>query len=311
LPQELLCGRTAGRISFNLHFLRFPSNFRSLGVRMPFDQERSQRTFAKLDRQLAKLSDEAAPERVHGFRTYSRRVETLLKELKPEPSGNTKKVLKALGQLRGKAGRVRDLDVQTALLRGLKLPQAAAQKSQLMRGLAEDRAKRAKKLAKALDEKAVGELRKRLRRVARDLEVPENFDALERGLRQLRQLGKIQESIEEGLLHRYRIAGKRARYLAELAGKSAEAERVVAELKRMQDLIGDWHDWLKLTEKAEKLFGGVRESTLVAALHNVTRAKFQQSAKALEEMRASLLGKASASQAVHAASRRQQVVSAA
>jgi len=261
---------------------------------MPLDQKQSRHIFAKLERQLSKLPGQAAPENVHRFRTYSRRVEALLHELTPKPSGNTKKLLKALAELRKKAGRIRDLDVQTSALGGLKLPQAAGQKAQLLRTLAEERGKRQKKLAKALDEKAVTEVRKRLRRAQRDIEVPEGFDPLARALRQLRQLEKEPVPLDERLLHQYRITGKRARYLAELAGKDPAAERLIEQLKRMQDLIGDWHDWLKLTQRAEELFGGVRDSSLVAALHNVTQAKFRQSVAALGEMRGALAGKPAA-----------------
>ena len=59
----------------------------------------------------------------------------------------------------------------------------------------------------------------------------------------------------------------------------------------MQDVIGDWHDWVQLAERAEKLFGGVQDSALVAALRNVTRAKFRQAVNTLTETRTALAGK--------------------
>ena len=92
-------------------------------------------------------------------------------------------------------------------------------------------------------------------------------------------------------MHQYRIAGKRARYIAELAGDNPQARSVVEQLKHMQDVIGDWHDSLKLTERAEELFGGVLDSGLVAALRNVTRAKFHQAFEVLISTRAALSGK--------------------
>ena len=87
--------------------------------------------------------------------------------------------------------------------------------------------------------------------------------------------------VTEKTLHEFRIAGKRARYIAELAGKDAEASRLIALLNHMQDVIGDWHDWIQLAERAEELFGGVQESALVAVLRNVTRAKFRQAVNTL------------------------------
>jgi hypothetical protein len=59
----------------------------------------------------------------------------------------------------------------------------------------------------------------------------------------------------------------------------------------MQDVIGDWHDWVQLADKAEKLFGGVQDSALVAALRNITRAKFRQAVNTLTETRAALAGR--------------------
>ena len=34
----------------------------------------------------------------------------------------------------------------------------------------------------------------------------------------------------------------------------------MALLNHMQDVIGDWHDWVQLADRAEKLFGGVQDS---------------------------------------------------
>jgi hypothetical protein len=65
----------------------------------------------------------------------------------------------------------------------------------------------------------------------------------------------------------------------------------------MQDVLGDWHDWLKLTEKAEKLYGGVQDSSLVAALRNVTQAKFRQAIDVLSSTRTALEGRKAAAPA--------------
>jgi CHAD domain-containing protein len=258
---------------------------------MPVDQQPSRVTFQKLSRQLAKLATKPAPENVHKFRTYSRRVEALLEELVPQLSRNDKKLMKQLSRLRRKAGRVRDLDVQIAALRSLKIPQEPARKSQLMRILSEERASREKQLPETFDKQTVSGLRKRLKRAASSMTIPESADLLALGMRQVRQLGRDHAVLSEKTLHQYRIAGKRARYIAELAGKDPQAEQVVAQLKRMQDVIGSWHDWLKLNQRAQELFGGVHDSPLVAALQNVTRAKFREAVAALVETRAAFAEK--------------------
>jgi CHAD domain-containing protein len=257
---------------------------------MSVDQTQCRIVFQKLDRQLTKVTKKLDPASVHKVRTYSRRVEALLGDLDPEPNRNNRKLLKLLGKLRKKAGRVRDLDVQMSNLRELKIATEVGQKSQLQRELARERGKQAKKLARALDKENARELHRRVKRAAGDLEFPESTKPLSVTMRELSQLERSQGPLTEKTLHQYRIAGKRARYLAEFAGKDPDALRVVEQLKRLQDVIGDWHDWLKLAERAEELFGGVRDSALVAALRNLTRAKFRQGVDAVVEMRAGLTG---------------------
>jgi CHAD domain-containing protein len=253
------------------------------------DQTRS--GFRRLARQVSKLSGNLTPENVHKFRTSSRRVEVLLADLAEGRSGNDKKLLKLLRRLRKKAGKLRDLDVQSGALRSLKIPQEPGRKLQLSRSLAEERSRREKKLAKSLDKRTVAEMRKRLKRAAASLEIPDNADPLTLARQKLNDLEVDQGAVTEKTLHQFRIAGKRVRYIAELGGKDAEATRLVAQLNHMQDVIGDWHDWLQLADKAEKLFGAVQDSALVSALRNITRAKFRQAVSTLNETRVALAGK--------------------
>jgi len=259
---------------------------------MPIDAKRSRLAFQRLGRELTKLAKKPVPESVHKFRTNSRRVEALLSEVVPELNRNDKRLLKLLARLRKKAGRVRDRDVQIAAVRNLKTPEGNGHKSELMDTLIQERAKREQKLAKAFNRKMAEEIRKRLQRAASELEIPRNAEPLALTLNQLARLGRDHAPLTEKTLHQYRIIGKRARYIAEFAAKDdTHAKRVVELLKQMQDVIGDWHDWLKLTEKAEELFGGVRDSALVAMLRNVTQAKFRLSVDAVAETRAALSGK--------------------
>ena len=255
---------------------------------MPVDQTQCRIVIQKLDRQLIQMAKKLDPASVHKVRTYSRRVESLLANLVAEPNRNHKKLLKLLGKLRKRAGRVRDLDVQMSNLRSLKIAREAGQKAQLQRALAQERGKQASELDHSLAKEKIRELRKRLKRAADDLQFPEGTQPLDVTMRELARLE--QGPLTEKTLHQYRIAGKRARYVAEFAGKDPEAERLVEKLKRMQDVIGDWHDWLKLVQRAQKMFGGVRDSALVSALQNLTRAKFRQGVDAVVEMRGSIAG---------------------
>src|SRR5207253_10979593 len=134
------------------------------------------------------------------------------------------------------------------------------------------------------------------KRCAVKVEVPNSTaELLDLAIRPVLQLGANQGPLSEKRVHQYRIAGKRARYLAEIAGDDPRAKQLIEQLKRMQDVIGDWHDWLKLTERAEGVFDGAQGAVLIAALRNITRAKYRQAADVLQETRAKLAEKPSAS----------------
>lgn len=252
---------------------------------MPIAPEHSRAIFQKLDRDLVKLSRRQPAESVHGFRTSTRRLQTLLEELVPERDRNRKKLLKMLSRIRKRAGKVRDLDVQLAALRTLKMLQEPRRKTQLMQNLIELRAQHEKKLRKALTKEDVREIRKRLRRTSREFNPKTTRDPLTVAREMLAQVAHPDGPLTEDVLHQYRILGKRARYAAEFAAKSPESEQFVAQLKRLQDAVGDWHDWLTLTQSAAKRLGDVRESPLVAELRNVTGAKFRSAVAALSASR--------------------------
>jgi CHAD domain-containing protein len=253
---------------------------------MSIAPKRSRVVFQKLEQDLVKLSSKPRAESVHRFRTGTRRLQILLGELSPKLGRSQKKLLKLLGRIRKRAGKVRDLDVQLAALRSLKIPREPRRKTQLVNHLIELRGQQEKKLRKTVDEETVREIRKRLKRASKDF-VPEASPdplAVARGM--LEAINRTDAPVTEALLHQYRILSKRARYAAEFAEPSAEAERFVAGIKRMQDALGDWHDWLTLTQTSSEHLGEVRESSLVAELHNVTGAKFRHAVAVLSQMRA-------------------------
>lgn len=248
---------------------------------MLISPERGHFVFQKLERDLRKLSDERQPESVHSFRTTTRRLQTLLVELLPGRDRNQKKLLKQLDEIRRRAGKVRDLDVQLAALRSLKIPQEPRRKTQLTQRLLELRAKHEKKLRKLLTDETMREIHRRLKRAGDTVNFKNSRDPLTVARQLLAQAPPAGE-LSDDVLHRYRILVKRARYAAEFAPKSAEATRLIAQVKRLQDAIGNWHDWLTLTNTAAGQLGDVHQSPLVAALHNVTGGKFRYAAAALE-----------------------------
>lgn len=267
---------------------------------MPIAPKRSRMVFQKLEQDLVKLSSKPRAENVHRFRTGTRRLQILLGELSPKLDRSQKKLLKMLGRIRKRAGKVRDLDVQLAALRALKMPREPRRKTQLVNHLIELRAEQEKKLRKAVEEDTVREIRKRLKRASKNLKPEASRDPLAVARGMLERINREDAPVTEAMLHQYRILSKRARYAAEFAGQSAEATRFIAMLKRMQDVLGDWHDWLTLTQTASEHLGDVRESPLVAELRNVTGAKFRHAVAVLSQIRAAHAPKPTAAAGVPA-----------
>jgi CHAD domain-containing protein len=273
-----------------LPFRREPCIFVSpFDSAMPIAPKRSREVFQKLEQDLIKLSSKPLAKNIHRLRTGTRRLQILLDDLSPEIDRNQKKLLKALGKLRKRAGKVRDLDVQLAALRSLKIPREPRRKTQLMNNLIELRASQEKKLQKAADKETIRELRKRLKRAAKDFKPEAKRDPLAAAKAMMERINAEAGPVSESLLHQYRILTKRARYAAEFAGASAEATQFITDLKRIQDALGDWHDWLTLTKTASERLGEVRESPMVAELHNVTGAKFRHAVAVLSHMRPKLV----------------------
>jgi CHAD domain-containing protein len=256
---------------------------------MPIAPKRSRVVFQKLEQDLVKLSSKPRAENVHRFRTGTRRLQILLGELSPKLDRNQKKLLKLLGRIRKRAGKVRDLDVQLAALRSLKLPGEPRRKTQLVNRLIELRAQQEKKLRKAADKDTVRGIRKRLKRSGKNIDPEASRDPLTVAIGMLEGIRRHDAPVTEALLHQYRILSKRARYAAEFALPSAKAEHFITGVKRLQDALGDWHDWLTLTRTASDHLGEVRESPLVAELHNVTGAKFRHAVAVLSLMRGNLI----------------------
>jgi CHAD domain-containing protein len=248
---------------------------------MSISPEQSKIAFQKTELSLVKLSSAGDAENVHSFRTSTLRLQTLLEQLIPSRDRNQKKLLKMLGRIRKRAGKVRDFDVQLAALRSLKVPQEPRRKTQLTQQLLELRGKHENRLRRLLTKQAIKDIRRRLRRASKEVKLETSRDPLKVARTTLSRIVRPAGPITEDRLHQYRVVVKRARYAAEFAPKSAEGGQFITQLQRLQDAVGNWHDWLTLTQTAAKRIGDVNQSSLVAALHHVTGAKFRHAVAAL------------------------------
>lgn len=252
---------------------------------MSVDAKRCRFVFQKLDRDLVKLGSKPSAKGVHGFRTDTRRVQILLAELSPKLDRSGKKLLKLLNGIRKRAGKLRDLDVQLTALRNLKVPREPRRKTQLVNQLIELRSRQEKKFRKSADDQTIREIRKRLKRAVKRFQPESARDPLSAAMSMLDHFHSSRGPLNEELLHEYRILSKRSRYAAEFAAPTASVAAFIEEVKRLQDSLGDWHDWLTLTQTASKELGEVRESPLVAELHNITGAKYRNAVAVLSQLR--------------------------
>lgn len=268
------------------------------------DQERTQGLFRRLDILLSRTGAVPTPERVHQVRTTARRLEAILEIVYPGPTSRVAKTLRGLKRLRRRAGAVRDLDVQAAALRMLKIGRETERKARLLSALADARAAREAQFQKAIHNKKIEKLQKRLQQTALEMaqaSVPPeqngqnwppvwiDFDPVSASLRMFARLARQTAAITADNIHIFRTRCKRIRYVAEMAGMSPESKRVVGLLKRVQDSIGDWHDWQALTVTAEELFSHSLDSALVSALRNLSNAKFVEARALAADARRELM----------------------
>ena len=238
----------------------------------------------KLRRLLREVSEQPLPERVHQLRTTIRRAETFLNSHELSEKRDVAKLLQQFVKLRRRAGRVRDVDVQRIALRTVHITGQEEAKLLLMAELEAQRNKQQKKLLAGIEDKYSPRMRERMRKVEYAIAFAGGAEGAagkpgkvspQRLLRSVRELVRAYRQAQPFSprgLHQFRIQCKKTRYLAELLPGNAE---LLLQLKTMQDVIGDWHDWLTLAENAARIAGPAKLA-LLAHLQNVTQAKFTE-----------------------------------
>ncbi len=205
------------------------------------------------------LDAKSGPRAIHQLRITIRRVESLL-ATEPESPGDGK-LHRQLDRIRKRAGRVRDLDVHVKAVRGLPRALAAMGRDALAADLRKARRRRLKRLLRTIGEARDQGLVKRLRRAAAGVCGAVHTDALavDRALAcvlaDFATLYARAQPLEASNLHTFRIRSKALRYRAESFVPHPLAEAIVGELKRAQDAIGTWHDWLTLGMRARAVLG--------------------------------------------------------
>jgi CHAD domain-containing protein len=257
-------------------------------------------------------------EAVHDTRTGTRRMEAaleaMLRDADVQSGGGGDALMRTaqswerlLKRIRRAAAPVRDLDVQRKLLKKLVPGNEAEMKSPLnspASGMAdqvekldhalyaqrEERAvplkKAAAKWAAKLDGylEAFGEAM--ARRPASRRREP---DAARMALDAFARLASRMRQLDAGNLHDFRKGAKKARYMAEAGGEDEHAGLVGKALKKLQDEIGDWHDWLMLAEEARQVLGE-NGAGLTAELEGIRDSHYEMAMKVAGKMRGKLMG---------------------
>lgn len=253
---------------------------------------RTRNLLRKLEKLTRHIAARAAPEAVHRLRTTVRRLETLIGTQAAGKQRTLGKLAKQLSTLRRRAGKVRDLDVQLAVLHGVRTEAGQREKTVLARHLTAVRGKCEKKLLGSVQDEIDSGLRKRMRRGIDLLanpsqsQPPEDFAA--EALRKFQQLVEYQPLLTEENLHEFRLECKRIRYLAEMGAVTPATARIVSALKRVQDAMGAWHDWFTLTDTAEDVLPN-RASPFLAALRAYRRSAFNEALSVIGDVRKELL----------------------
>jgi CHAD domain-containing protein len=98
-------------------------------------------------------------------------------------------------------------------------------------------------------------------------------------------------------LHDFRKATKKARYVAEMGAEGQRQSGVAKALKRVQDAIGEWHDWLCLGEEAKAALGQDAPE-LTAAFRGEIERHFAAALETTQSIRGRLLGEWMAAQSL-------------
>lgn len=249
---------------------------------------------ADLSAAVSRVADhDAAPRSVHRLRTTIRRIESLVSYVHPDLDKKLERSLEKMADLRKRAGKVRDLDVQADLLGSLGNGSTEKDRKTLAAVLEKNRNRQAKRLESAVKKLQESKFFTRMDRIAEQAGVLQDarnrpLAPLEEARAQLAEMASdfaaARPAMKPSRLHEARVTLKRIRYLAELAEKTVEQKNFIRELKSVQDAIGEWHDWQELTNTAEKRFSDRVNCALLREVRTVLGARHSDATSAVDKL---------------------------
>lgn len=241
---------------------------------------------------IANLRLQPTSKGAHFYRTSLRRFQAWSDVYHPHVDPEQEKALKFLDKLRKATGRLRDSEVHLDLLEGLADAQEP-EKNKLEGVLKSRRNSYEKRLKHLLRDPILrgiwGSLRvldeppPRMKDI--DSSSVSGMDAL--ALREYRAFVQRRGALSPENLHEYRLECKRFRYIAELSQENGNADALIQDWKKVQDVIGEWHDYLTLSELAEE---ALSDSSVHPLLVQLVKEKYAESKRDIARLERKLLG---------------------
>ncbi len=190
------------------------------------------------------------PAALHDLRVAIRRLRTILRSFrKPLARTTAARRERALRRFSRRLGRARDLDVWIAFL------ESHPAWADLLAAARRERERERRRVARMMMGREYARLKAGLDRLVHGELTPERLDpelpaaglAARALLKQLGRMDKRRAACRRptpARIHALRIAGRRARYLAEFSATCLDfpASAIIARLRRLQDILGEIHD---------------------------------------------------------------------
>lgn len=248
------------------------------------DHDRS--LFNKLKKALDSAAKQPEAVAVHQLRTTIRRVETRLPVEK-----QMAKLHKSLKRVRRRAGKVRDVDVQIDAISKLHLNENSSARQSVLRVLQKQRRRQEKKLASLITDELNDKLPGRILRAQAVFPSgatpadPTRAISVQRARDEFLELVEKTELTEE-FLHGFRVNCKRVRYALEPYEDEPGAEKVLTLLKRIQDAVGEWHDWFTLAATTQETVPG---NPLVKVIQTRAKSLFVEALRVISDSKLAML----------------------
>jgi len=265
---------------------------------MALDRNRLLKPAKKLRKLVSRIKSSPDPEEVHDLRTNTRRFEAMFAALSLEARGIDKAILKDLGRLRKRAGKVRDMDVLTGFASQLQPQGEESCSVQLLEYLGAQRKKKAARLCEEASDLR-SRLRKELKRTTAvltgllresgDAASPDDAasDATAKAAKLAVRLGTPRR-LSRGNLHPYRLRIKELQNVLRMASDSAH-HRFIHDLGEVKDAIGEWHDYEELVSIAQDVLEHGPGCGLLAELKHTARKKYEVALSLVQRLRSAYL----------------------